>query len=124
MNNQDSAISMLAMGAEADWAWVRDELAFAWRSAQDEALSAYRAWSESPGPAAYAVYRAAQDRADQAQNALAAHRRPGLSARSADLGAQAVGSASTFNEGDRGDAGPVRGDSEQIRARRARCSGR
>jgi hypothetical protein len=84
MNNQDSAISMLAMGAEADWAWVRDELAFAWRSAQDEALSTYRAWSESPGRAAYVVYRAAQDRADQAQDALAAHRRPGLSGRSAD----------------------------------------
>lgn len=75
MKNQDSAISMPAIGAEADWAWVRDELAFAWRSAQDEALSTYRAWSESPGRAAYVVYRAAQDRADQAQDALAAHRR-------------------------------------------------
>jgi hypothetical protein len=90
--NQDSVMSMLAMGAEADWAWVRDELAFAWRSAQDEALSTYRAWSMAPGRTAYVVYRAAQDRADQAQNALAAHRRPA--------------SASTFNEGDRGDAGP------------------
>ena len=70
---------MLAMGAEADWAWVRDELAFAWRSAQDEALSTYHAWSESPGRTAYAVYRAAQDRADQAQDALAAHRRHGVS---------------------------------------------
>ena len=62
------------MGAEADWAWDRDELAFAWRSAQDEALQSYRAWSESPGRTAYVVYRAAQDRADQAQDALAAHR--------------------------------------------------
>jgi hypothetical protein len=76
MNDQDSVISMLAMGPDADWAWVRDELTFAWLSAQDEALSSYRAWSESPGLTAYAVYRAAQDRADQAQDALAAHRRP------------------------------------------------
>jgi hypothetical protein len=74
MNDQDSGISMLAMGAKADWAWVRDELSVAWRSAQDEALSTYRAWSESPGRTAYVVYRAAQDRADQAQDALAAHR--------------------------------------------------
>jgi hypothetical protein len=93
MKDQDSAISMLAMGAEADWAWVRDELVFAWRSAQDEALSTYRAWSMSPGRTAYVVYRGAQDRADQAQNALAAHRRPA--------------SASTFSERDRGDAGSV-----------------
>ena len=78
MNDQDSAISMLAMGAEADWEWVRDELAFAWRSAQDEALSTYRAWSEAPDRTAYVIYRAAQDRADQAQDALAAHRRPGV----------------------------------------------
>jgi hypothetical protein len=94
MNGQDSAISMLALGAEADWAWVRDELAFAWRSAQDEALGTYRAWSESPGRTAYVVYRAAQDRADQAQDTLAAHRRLGLSGRSADLSAQAVTSVS------------------------------
>jgi len=114
---------MLAMGAEADWAWVRDELAFAWRSAQDEALNTYRAWCESPGRAAYVVYRAAQDRADQAQDALAAHRGPGLSARNADPSARAVASAS-INEGDRGNAGPVRGDSEQIRGPRAGCSGR
>ena len=81
MNDQDSAIDMLAMGAEADWAWVRDELAFAWRSAQDEALSSYRAWSEAPGRTTYVVYRAAQDRADQAQDALADGKRIGVSLR-------------------------------------------
>jgi hypothetical protein len=72
MNRQGSAISMLAMGAEEDWAWVRDDLVLAWRSAQDEALRTYRAWSESPGRTAYVIYRAAQDRADRAQDALAA----------------------------------------------------
>ena len=39
--------------------------------AVDDAVDAYRAWHESPGPTAYAVYRAAQDRADQAQDVLA-----------------------------------------------------
>ena len=81
-NDQDSGITMPAMGAEADWAWVRDELAFAWRSAQDEALSTYRAWSESPSRTAYVVYRAAQDRADQAQDALAAESWAGRGPRS------------------------------------------
>ena len=40
--------------------------------AQDEAVAAYQAWREAPGQAAYAIYRAAQDRADQAQDAMAA----------------------------------------------------
>jgi hypothetical protein len=53
-------------------AWFYDELAFAWRTAQDDAASAYRVWSSRPGPDAYAAYRAAQDRADAAQDALTA----------------------------------------------------
>jgi hypothetical protein len=56
----------------ADMAWLRDELALAWRGAQDDAVAAYRAWSRYPGANGYARYRAAQDRADQAQDALAA----------------------------------------------------
>ena len=70
LNNEDSPTDILTL-AEADELWFADELAFAWRSAQDEAIAAYDAWRESPGPAAYAVYRAAQDRADQAQDVLA-----------------------------------------------------
>jgi hypothetical protein len=50
-------------------------LAFTWRRAQDDAVAAYRAWSETPCAAAYAAYRAAQDRADQAQDVLAAQAR-------------------------------------------------
>jgi hypothetical protein len=34
-------------------------------------VGAYEAWRESPSRTAYAVYRAAQDRADQAQDVLA-----------------------------------------------------
>ena len=48
-----------------------DCLWHAWDEAQHEADLAYAAWQhEEPGEA-YAVYRAAQDRADAAQDALA-----------------------------------------------------
>jgi hypothetical protein len=79
MNENSTPINILALAQEADELWFRDELAFAWRSAQDEATDAYEAWRDSPGRNEYAVYRAAQDRADQAQEVLA-HRpstRPG-----------------------------------------------
>ena len=33
--------------------------------------AAYRAWLRAPAPVAYAAYRAAQDREDAAQDALA-----------------------------------------------------
>jgi hypothetical protein len=56
---------------QADVAWFRDELASAWRAAESEAWLAYEAWRRSPGSIEYAVYRAAQDRADQAQDVLA-----------------------------------------------------
>lgn len=48
-----------------------DELSYVRRHAQAEAELAYKAWGRSPGAEAYAVYRAAQDRADAAQDALA-----------------------------------------------------
>jgi hypothetical protein len=44
----------------------------AWRDAHEEAGRAWWAWRAAPGdPRAYAVYRAAQDREDAAQDALA-----------------------------------------------------
>ena len=44
----------------------------AWRDARDDAAQAWRAWRAAPGNAtAYAAYRAAQDREDAAQDALA-----------------------------------------------------
>jgi hypothetical protein len=47
-----------------------------WRRAQADAREAYEHWRRSGGPNAYASYRAAQDRADSAQDELAlrAHR--------------------------------------------------
>jgi hypothetical protein len=49
---------------------VRDELFVLWSAARAEANIAYDAWCEDPGATAYAVYRAAEDRADAAEVAL------------------------------------------------------
>jgi hypothetical protein len=48
-----------------------EELRFVRREAQAEASDAYEAWRLLPGADSYAVYRAAQDRADAAQDELA-----------------------------------------------------
>ena len=48
-----------------------EELMFCWRDAEDEAACAYQLWRERPGAAAFAVYRAAADRADAALATLA-----------------------------------------------------
>jgi hypothetical protein len=71
MDKNNAPINILELAEGADELWFRDELAYAWRDAQDEAIAAYEAWCESPGPDGYAVYRAAEDRADQAQEVLA-----------------------------------------------------
>jgi hypothetical protein len=71
MRKRDRAVSIPVLAAEGDAEWFADELTYAWRSAQEEAVAAYYGWCESPGPTEYAVYRAAQDRADQAQDVLA-----------------------------------------------------
>jgi hypothetical protein len=42
----------------------------AWTDARDDALHAYAGWLAAPTADAYAVYRAAQDRADAAQDTL------------------------------------------------------
>jgi hypothetical protein len=47
-----------------------DELYAIWTVARAEANLAYDVWVESPGPDTYATYRAAEDRADAAQDAL------------------------------------------------------
>ena len=41
----------------------------AWSDARDEALQAYASWRAAPTGESYAVYRAAQDREDAAQDA-------------------------------------------------------
>ena len=49
---------------------TRDELFVMWSAARAEANIAYDAWCCEPGVDAYAVYRAAEDRADAAEVAL------------------------------------------------------
>jgi hypothetical protein len=65
----DSRLRLAAGGVAAGW--VRDELREAWREAQAQARRAYAEWRDGSTPDAYALYRAAQDRADAAQDALA-----------------------------------------------------
>jgi hypothetical protein len=50
------------------WSAERD----AWREAHDDAVEAYQAWLAGRTRGLYAAYLAAQDRADAAQDALAA----------------------------------------------------
>jgi hypothetical protein len=52
---------------------VIDEVTQVWRQAHAQARLAYEHWCISPGPAAYARYRAAQDQADSAQDELWIH---------------------------------------------------
>lgn len=47
-----------------------DPLVLAWRSAARRAARALNAWRKSGGAEAYALYRAAADQADAAQDAL------------------------------------------------------
>jgi hypothetical protein len=55
-------------------AQVHDQLFTVWSAARAEANVAYEAWCGAPGTDAYIVYRAAEDRADAAEHALAAMR--------------------------------------------------
>jgi hypothetical protein len=61
-------------------AQVHDQLFTVWSAARAEANLAYSAWCEAPGADAYVVYRAAEDRADAAEHALAATPGPLLTA--------------------------------------------
>jgi hypothetical protein len=51
-----------------------EELFVVWSAARAEANLAYDAWCARPGVDAYAVYRAAEDRADAAEADLATAR--------------------------------------------------
>ena len=52
-------------------AWVFRVLSYARELAQLEATLAYEEWRRTPGPKTYGAFRAAQDQADAAQDALA-----------------------------------------------------
>jgi hypothetical protein len=69
MKRARALIELLRAGEDLE-GWLRDELSDAWWAAQAEARAAYDYWRELPGANGHAVYRAAQDRADEAQNAL------------------------------------------------------
>jgi hypothetical protein len=81
MSQQNSERMRLRLGGEKrDFVVTRpstydyalyEELGFARREAQAEANLAYACWTSSPGEESYTVYRAAQDRADAAQDQLA-----------------------------------------------------
>jgi len=58
-------------GDQTTAAWIFCELDYVRREAQAEAELAYEAWRQLPGNDGYTVYRAAQDRADAAQDQLA-----------------------------------------------------
>jgi hypothetical protein len=51
-------------------AQLHDEHFAIWSAARAEANLAYEAWCKLPGLESYAVYRAAEDRADAAEHAL------------------------------------------------------
>ena len=51
-------------------AQLHDEHLTIWSAARAEANLAYEAWCDMPGADSYAVYRAAEDRADAAERAL------------------------------------------------------
>ena len=63
----------LVPGPTVPAVWMRDELGDAWRAAHAEAHHAYEQWRRTPGSEAFVAYRAAQDRADAAQDALATY---------------------------------------------------
>ena len=52
---------------------VLEDLTFAWRRAQVDATLAYCHWRRTRERTSYAIYRAAQERADAAQDALSDH---------------------------------------------------
>ena len=61
-------------------AQLHDEHFTIWSAARAEANLAYTAWCDAKGPEAYAVYRAAEDRADAAELALMCVAHPLLTA--------------------------------------------
>lgn len=62
-----------AFAEPRDWVrWLLEEMRFERRQAQAIAEGAYARWHDLRTGEAYAVYRAAQDRADAAQDELAA----------------------------------------------------
>jgi hypothetical protein len=66
----DNAVEALLGVGDVSSTWVLDELREMWHDAQAQARLAYEHWCRNPGADAYALYRAAQDRADAGQDGL------------------------------------------------------
>lgn len=90
---------------EDDLVWMFFDLEYARREAQQEAELAYDAWCQLPGRDGYAVYRAAQDRADAAQDELAAEVRRSVCGRSSNRRWEGRRSSSTRAGSSGGQAG-------------------
>ena len=71
---------LTALGAGYRRSVSRDALFVLWSAARAEANMAYDAWCDVPGRMTYAVYRAAEDRADAAEVALSESAVPALAA--------------------------------------------
>ncbi len=71
----DGAVQLLGTARERSGRYTlparaRDEAFVIWSAARAEANLAYDWWCAAPGADAYAVFRAAEDRADAAEHAL------------------------------------------------------
>lgn len=70
----ETAFAVDAGGGPVTLASRVDVLAVRWAAAAAEARAAYELWCGDPSAEGYSLYRAAADRADAAQDALAARR--------------------------------------------------
>jgi hypothetical protein len=70
---------------QGGWLWVREKLRLAWLEARSEASLAYKHWCSMRDHTAYSIYRAAQDRADAAQDALSLRHAAGAQHRTGGL---------------------------------------
>jgi hypothetical protein len=70
LDDVPDTLELVLRGSRSEPEW--SPVVAAWREAHEEAARAMRVWSRAPGDrCAYAAYRAAQDREDAAQDALA-----------------------------------------------------
>ena len=69
LDDVPDTLELVLRGSRSEPEW--SPVVAAWREAHEEAACALQAWAGAPGDrAAYAAYRAAQDREDAAQDAL------------------------------------------------------
>ena len=70
----EAAFAVDTSGGTVSFASNVDVLAVRWMAATAGARAAYELWCGDPSADGYSIYRAAADRADAAQDALAARR--------------------------------------------------